>query len=378
MGNLSRLVLLVSLALLVVACGANTHRSSQGALSPIKLDHAQGFLIDSTDSYYRVQVVNRFAEADSIYQTYYLYRGERPSDLPSDGVVLHIPIRALAIGSCTHIGFLSPLDEIGSVVGACNVDRVYHHGLRARIEHNRVTPLGDAFAISVESLVKLAPEAIMLSGFSHGEGYSRPLLHSGIPIIYNNEWMESSLLGRSEWIKFVAVFFDKLPEAIHLFDSVAIAYSRVKSATPIASDSVSVIWGDDFRGVWYMPGGDSFNAHIMKEAGADYALKNDQSSGSLPLSFEKVWRDFHTADVWIGASAASVSELLARNPKLKNFESVRSRQVYSFEGRSTSTGANDYWESGVFSADIILRDIKNALLSTSDTTYSLTYLKRLY
>ena len=48
-----------------------------------------------------------------------------------------------------------------------------------------------------------------MSGYNQNDTYAQRVTQAGIPVLFNNEWMESSLLARAEWIKFVAAFYNK-------------------------------------------------------------------------------------------------------------------------------------------------------------------------
>ncbi len=68
--------------------------------------------------------------------------------------------------------------------------RKFHRGLR--FEHGA----------DIERIIALKPEAILLSPFENSGGYGKlDKLH--IPIIEAADYMESSPLGRAEWMKFL-------------------------------------------------------------------------------------------------------------------------------------------------------------------------------
>ena len=43
---------------------------------------------------------------------------------------------------------------------------------------------------------------------------------SGIPVIYNGDWVESSALAKAEWIKFFGVLYNKEKEADSIFNEI--------------------------------------------------------------------------------------------------------------------------------------------------------------
>ena len=115
--------------------------------------------------------------------------------------------------------------------------------------------------------------------------------------------------------------------------------------------------GSNFRGTWYMPGGRNFMAQLFSDAGGNYFYANDTTVGSLPLSFEKVLKNFSESDVWLNCNYASLSELLKADPKHALFRPVKLQQVYNFNKRMLPSGANDFWESAVAHPDLLLKDV---------------------
>lgn len=49
----------------------------------------------------------------------------------------------------------------------------------------------------------------MTSAYNTEDENSRRMKQTGLPILYNIEWQEKSILGRAEWIKFVGAFSTK-------------------------------------------------------------------------------------------------------------------------------------------------------------------------
>lgn len=63
-------------------------------------------------------------------------------------------------------------------------------------------------APDIERIIALKPEAILVSPFENSGGYGKlDKLH--IPIIEAADYMESSPLGRAEWMKFYGMLFGK-------------------------------------------------------------------------------------------------------------------------------------------------------------------------
>ncbi|KAA6330344.1 hypothetical protein EZS27_020941 [termite gut metagenome] len=237
--------------------------------------------------------------------------------------------------------------------------------------------LGDSFHLDMERLLLLKPQAVMTSAYNAEDENSKRMRQSGIMTLYNIEWQEKSLLGRAEWIKFIGAFFDKENLADSLFDDVAQRYHTIKKQANLAVDTPSVLSGQDFRGTWSMPGGKSFNARLFRDAGAKYYYAENNTSGSIATTMEEALLHFKQADVWVGVQTSTLEELAKTNKKYQLFKAYQTGNVYNMFKRTTATGGNDYWESGVARPDLLLSDIIKILHPSLLPDYELTYMKLL-
>jgi iron complex transport system substrate-binding protein len=96
--------------------------------------------------------------------------------------------------------------------------------------------------------------------------------------------------------------------------------------------------------------------HLLADAQCSYYFSNDTTIGSLPVNFEQVLQHFRNASVWLNCSIINLTALQNSDPRYCLFKSFQTKQVYSLNGRVTTTGGNDFWESGVVHPDVLLRD----------------------
>ena len=369
--------ILLSCILLFSFCTSRSSKNSENFAVPndtLQLRHARGFAIYHHDDFKEV-VVYHSTDSDRVFARYYLTRNENLKT-PRNGTRVLIPLETIAFASVTHIEFLNLLDKQHTVIGICSPDLVFDADVRKRAQNGEITDLGDAFNINVERTLKLNPQALMTSGFNQSDPNARRISRAGIPVLYNNEWMENTPLGRAEWIKFVAAFFDKEAEADSIFSLIEQRYNEIKALASRVEQKPSVMSGSNFRGTWYMPGGQSFMARLFADAGGVYFFADNTSTGSLPLNIETVLVNFAETDVWLNSDFNSLDELLRANAKHAIFRPVSLGRVYNFNKRTLPSGANDFWESGVARPDLILADIIAILHPNILPEHELVYAKR--
>lgn len=324
--------------------------------SSMILNYATGFSVDYFSKYKRVILYNPWQKGVEL--TRYYLASDSFAGIPSDGPFVKIPLTSLASGSCTHNTFLQQLGVLRLVTGICDANRTFNPYLRAHLANGDITDLGDPFKINLERCMLLKPQVLMINSYNQQDENLERIKDSGIPVLYNNEWMETDLLGRAEWIRFIACFFNKEAQADSIFRRVEANYLALKV---LASNKrlvkPTVLSGDDFRGSWYMPGGRSYTAQLFADAGAEYAYKNDTSLGSFSLTFEQVLNGFNQADVWVGVTnATTLSGLRKLDERYSLFKAFKTGNLWAYNLRTTPTGGNDFWETGVARPDLLLSD----------------------
>lgn len=368
---------LFAVILLLVSCVGSNGRKGKNSVdgNADSLSYAQGFSIVRASKYTVVTVYNPWQKG-KIYDRYYLVKDDNVST-PSDGCKVRVPLSKVMVNSVTHIGFLDAIGEINRIVGICNANYIYNPTVLAGVKKGRIKDLGEAFNLNIEQLLMLHPQAVFTTAYNADDANSRKMRQSGLPIIYNIEWQEPSLLGRAEWIKFMAAFFCKDKEAKVFFSKVVARYNKVKALAQKAKTTPTIFSGQDFRGTWSLPGGNSYTAQLFRDAHTSYLMASDTTRNTIPSNVEEVLVKFHNADIWIGSDAHSAKDLDSSNPKYKLFKAYQTRRVYNISLRCTAAGGNDYWESGVVRPDLLLSDMLKIAHPELLPSYRLTYMDNL-
>ena len=371
-------ILLIIIGIFVLVSCNNKSSNNKTVKQPLTqklLNYATGFAVNNFEDYKEVIVFSPWKKGE-IYARYYLVKDIK-TKTPNDGEKIKIPLKTLASTSVTHLEFLSLLDEIQTITGVCSPALIYNPELQKNIQAGKITDLGDAFSLNVEKTLVLKPEALMTSGFNQADAAAQRIGQAGIPVIFNNEWMETSLLGRAEWIKFVAVFYNKEQLADSIFTDIEKRYNELKDRALKVKKKPKVMSGNNFRGTWYMPAGQSFMGQLFSDAGGDYFYANDTTTGSLPLNVETVLKNFAETDVWLNVNFSTIDELIKTDSKHALFHPVITRQVYNFNKRLLPSTANDFWESAVARPDLLLGDVIAILHPELLPDYEFVYAEKL-
>ncbi len=345
------------------------------ATDSLQLHYAEGFAVYYHKMYKEVVVYSPWQKG-AIYARYFLITNKK-TVTPTNGSKVIVPIRSLASTAVTHLEFLTLLNEINSLSAVCTPQIIYNKTVLKKLKADKLTDLGDAFNVNLEKTLQLKPEAVMMSGYNQNDPYSLRVSQAGIPVILNVEWMETSLLARAEWIKFVAAFYNKEVLADSIFNVVSKNYENIKAKATTVKLKPSIMAGNSFRGTWYMPSGRNYMAKLYIDAGANYFYSTDTTAGSLPLNVETVLRNFSDCDVWLNCNFNYLSELQNTDTKHTLFKAFKEKQVYNFNNRLLLSSANDFWESAVARPDLLLSDVIAILHPELLPNHEFIYAKKL-
>lgn len=368
-------LLLITLTFSAFSCANKSKQQDIDKNDAIK--YAKGFDICKTDkSYTKLTVFNPWNDYKS-HSIYYLVKDES-SVTPTDGIKIKIPVSRVVINSATYLGFMELLDELGCIDGVCNSDYIYNKTILEGVKEGKIQDLGNSFDLDIERLLLLKPDVIFTTAYNGDQKEADLFDRYQLKPVFNIEWQEPSLLGRAEWIKFIAAFFDKEEVANQLFNEIEQNFVEAKFIAEQAKTTPSILSGQDFRGSWSMPAGTSYAAQLFKAAKASYHYSDDtQFHGSIPVTIEEALVYFNNADFWVNTQANTYDELLEHNAKYKLFKAFQVKQVFNNNNRANATGGNDYWEMGVAKPDLILKDLIKAIHPELLKDYQFTFMKPL-
>ena len=210
--------------------------------------------------------------------------------------------------------------------------------------------LGDSMKPSAERVLQSNLDILLAVNYGQYDNLEAARLERlGVPIIYINEWQESSPLARAEWIRVLGALTGRLPQADSVFNEVEMKYEKLtKLKSSISNDqSTKIMSGNNFRGTWYVPSGKNYLAYLFKDAGAVYPFYDNDRETSIPLTVEDCLHYFGDADVWVGAGGNSMAELAQMDEKHTWFKAYQNGRVYNWRKQQLPGGANNFWERGV-------------------------------
>jgi iron complex transport system substrate-binding protein len=346
--------LLPLLPLLVSCTGTKVENAPAG--QQVTIACARGFSIHRYDNYTDLKVINPWDTTAILHRYILTDRGKpRPEGLPP-GDVVEVPVQRIACLSAIDASMIALLGDADKISALAETGYIKQPALRKGLDEGRIADIGPSAALNIERLMLASPDIIVTSPYPD-TGYGT-LETTGITIVENTGYLENTPLGRAEWIRFIAAFLKKDAEAAALIDGIARRYRSLAAEAEKTALRPTVFSEKKYGQHWYVPGGNSYMAHLYADAAADYLWKDNNSAGSLPLDFEAVYDRAEKADYWIIKTDRNPTydDLQSEFAPYAHFKAWKDRKIIS-----CNTLQTDYYEEGTINPDLLLKDLIHLL-----------------
>jgi iron complex transport system substrate-binding protein len=344
-----------------------------------EIKYAKGFDIEYHLGYKVINVSDPWNKSSkkSRYVLFF-HNSAKPTGF-EDALLIEIPVKNFVSLSSLYVGYSEKLKISDKLIGIADTKYINSPSVRSMISQGKIKEVGGNENVNIEKILELDPALIITYGSGDPIGNVHPKLReAGLKVALNSEQMEITPLGRTEWIKFVAAFFNKDREADSIFRSIESKYLQIAQLAKKGKSSPSVFSDIKYGDTWFMPGGQSYAANLLKDANSDYLWNDTEKRGSMPLSFERVYVKALNADFWINTSDFKTLEDIERSDvRYKDFKAYRTRQIFNNNKRVNEAGGNDYWESGLVNPHLILSDLVKIFHSELLPGYELFYYKKI-
>ncbi len=364
---------------LLTACSSNPKAPDANVASG-DIRYAKGFSIEENEYYTKLVILNPWNNYEP-YANYFFLKDSthKPNYNPKElnFFFSKTPDR-IALHSAAQAYSLKILEVEKKVKGITDPQLFYTENYQKRLEAGELLQTSSSTQINKEQIMLLRPDLVIISGWRSIPDDYQQLINMGFPPLFMMEWMETEPLGRAEWLKVLGLFLDKLKQADSLFDQIEANYLAIKSRIGNFKNKPLIIHGEEYNGVWYVAGGQSYTAKMYADAGANYLWKEDQNAGSLGLDIEVVLNKGANADFWFTTFGSKPTEIdHLKQEKYAILKAVKHQQIYSNTKRTNAAGGNDFWETGNIRPDIILKDIAKILHPDLFVNDSLFFYKKL-
>lgn len=268
------------------------------------------------------------------------------------------PVESNLVFTAPHCQLLTELGCQNAITGVCDKDYINIPDIKSRAQADAkvahpIMDCGSSMQPDIERIIALHPEALLISPFENSGGYGK-LDKLCIPVIETADYMETSPLGRAEWIKLYGLLLGS-SKADSLFSAIEKEYLQLKAEAAKLPLGLSILTERKTGNVWYVPGGKSTMGILLRDAHARYIFADDTHSGSLSMSSEQIIAKGNQVDVWafkyFGGNALTKQDLLAEYQGYQALKAFQTGTVYE-----TDTSCEPYFELTSFHPEILLRE----------------------
>ncbi|MDE5594623.1 MAG: ABC transporter substrate-binding protein [Muribaculaceae bacterium] len=262
--------------------------------------------------------------------------------VPDGFIRVNVPVERSLVYSSTN---MSAIRELGALEAVSAVaDGNYYtpvDTVTKMINAGVLTDIGNSMSPKLETIIDVSPDAILVSPYENaGHGVIDALK---VPVIECADYMETTPLGRAEWLLLLGELYGKRDEARHIYNNVVTEYESLRDKiSTSASQRPKVLTEMLTSGVWYVPGGKSYMSSMLSDAGADYPWSDNASTGSLQLDAGAVLDKASDADIWVMRNYGNVTlpSLAAMSPLYSGIKAYKNGEVYNCDS-SVSPIFND-------------------------------------
>lgn len=333
----------------------NSLNSVSGDSDTLHLDYARNLTLEQYDGFVKATVRNPWDTTKTLH-TYLLV----PDSIHTlkgipEGTVIRVPLRNALVYSTVHQSLVGELGAREAIGGVCDTQYIHNPELLKRIADGKVADCGNSYTPNLERIIQLNPDAILLSPFENSGTYGK-VGQMGIPIIECADYMESSPLGRTEWMKFYGILFGTETQAAEMFKNIEQEYKRLIALTDTVSYRPKVMIDRLYGNSWYVPSANSTMGRYIKDAGGSNPFDGAGKAGSIGVSGEQVLHEAGNADIWIlrygQATDKTLSELASDSPIYGQFKPLKEGKVYG-----CNTKKINYYEQTPFHPHWLLKDL---------------------
>ena len=395
MKRLAQIVALVVVALLSACGNKEVVRETEPIYTP---RYAQGFSIerDKASGELLLCVKNPWQGADNV-----IYYSTLNSDKPAERIVAM---------SSSYVAMLDAIGCVERIVGISGCRFISTPSAQKGIEEGDIAEVGYDSAFDFERIRSLKADMVLLYGVAgEAKAMTSKFDELAIPYIYIGDYLETSPLGKAEWVVALAYLCGVEEQGKAFFEGVEGRYNALRNKQHCSAYKPRVMLNLPYRDTWFMPPHESYMVRLIEDAGGEYVLRREmrgerkmqnaeckikqnntfnsqfsilnsqlkKANSSKPISLEEALLLASKADFWLNfGQINSLDELRATAPRFMGVDAVKFGRLYNNTKRTNPSRGSDFWESGAVRPDLILADLVQ-ILHHEATTEELYYYKKL-
>lgn len=280
---------------------------------------------------------------------------------PNDTLV-EVPVRSFATANVSLLG-ASVLLGIDDRLKGVPTRNTSLPTIARRIEAGATLPIYAATHGNGEQAAALGADLFFTFYSAYPDANIHPLLKRlGVVSAPQSDHTETTPLGRAEWLKYLALFFNAEAKGNRIFAERERRYRTLAALARDVGHRPLVQAGyPEGRDEWSQAGGRNQLYRMIEDAGGRHAWRDVPITGSLTFApMEKLFDRAARADVWLGSfmlGAPDMATLRRDHPRLAWLKPVRTGGVFWFDAGKVGPFANAWSDQGMTEPQAALAEL---------------------
>jgi len=325
---------------------------------------------NSSQNWAKISENVQFKEGE---KTLFLKSGKFNYEIP----VSKLPYKKVILLNASLVGYFTELGLENKIIGISSPEYIYSEKVKNLISSGKIQNIGNEQKYDIEKIIALKPDAIFTNYIASFDNTYDLLRKNNIEIIFLDEYLEQNPLEKSKYLLVFGKLFNEDKIAISKFNEIEKSYDSLKTLAKTSVKKPVVLANEMYGNQWFLPGGKSGFAQFISDANANYINAVNPNSKAIPMSFEEVFAKAGNAEYWVNVgNHQAKKELLQINPNYAKMNVFNNGKLYTISGKEVGK-SNDYFESGVVRADLVLKDYIKIFHPQLLPDYQLIYMKEL-
>lgn len=302
-----------------------------------------------------------------------LKSGKFTYDIPTS----KLPYKKVVLLNASLVGYFTELGLESTIIGISSPEYVFSAKIHKLIDDGIIQNVGNEQKYDLEKIIALQPDVIFTNYIASFDNTYDLIRKNGIEIIFLDEYLEQDPLEKSKYLVVFGKLFNAEKRVEESFTTIQNSYDSLKTLASKSKSKPVVLANEMYGNQWFLPGGKTNLAQFIADANGKYINSENPEFKAVAMSFEEVYAKAQHAEYWINVgNHQAKKELLQINPNYTKMNVFNKGKLYTVTGKERAK-SNDYFESGVVRADLVLKDYIKIFHPELLPDYNLTYLKEL-
>jgi iron complex transport system substrate-binding protein len=367
---------------LTTTCDALSHPDWDYFPDKSSFQYSTQLRVDYRGSYKVVTFAPAIHPGQQLRYVLYQCGTARPSGFEG-ATFIEVPVQRAVLNNPTYGSTVDRLGIIDRVYGVNGLEGYTNAVILDAAAAGRLHELGTRGPSTIEKAVALDLDVVFLFYSASPNFNLHPALRRlGVAGVGLADLFETTPLGRAEWVKLMALFFNEEARANRIVDAAAQRYNELAERVRATPGRPVIFQGFPAdRDTWTAVGGANAIATLIRDAGGRYFLDDATPKANVRFPFEQALQQAFDSRVWVGLNGVNrvkaKRDLVSRAPQVAELGPVRAGDVYAMDLQMNAARYFPFTSESLDKPDVLLADLISVLHPELLPGYTPTFIRKL-